>query len=116
MSMLIDIVRDGMAKDGSRAIKVLGDLLTEWLLENPVIAEMDAGQKTLSGAMEAIKDAARKQGGSWGVVDDREGLRIALAYLGVDSKMAGDSAPTPRATAPAARMDGELDLDALLGL
>lgn len=116
MSMLIDIVRDGMAKDGSRAIKVLGDLLTEWLLARPELAELEGGEKTLAGAMDAIKDAARKQGGSWGVVDDQEGLRIALAYLGADTKTAGDSAPTPRATAPAARMDGELDLDALLGL
>ena len=105
-----------MAKDGSRAIKVLGDLLTEWLLARLELAETEAGEKTLSGAMEAIKDAARKQGGSWGVVDDQEGLRIALAYLGVDAKMAGASVPAPMVPAQAAQMDSALDLDALLGL
>lgn len=116
MSMLIDIVRDGMAKDGGRAIKVLGDLLTEWLLARPEHAELDAGGKTLSGAMEAIKDAARKQGGSWGVVDDQEGLRIALSYLGVNMDKVGTSAPVAADAACAGQTNSALDLDALLGL
>lgn len=116
MSMLIDIVRDGMAKDGGRAIKVLGDLLTEWLLARPELAEIEAKGKTLSGAMEAIKDSARKQGGNWGVVDDQEGLRIALAYLGVNADKADTSVPVTATTAQVAQTDSALDLDALLGL
>ena len=116
MSMLIDIVRDGMAKDGSRAIKVLGDLLTEWLLARPELAELEGGEKTLAGAMDAIKDAARKQGGSWGVVDDQEGLRIALSYMGVNADKAGTTSPVTADAIYAGQTNSALDLDALLGL
>ena len=121
MPIMIDIVRDGMAAAQGRSLNVLGELLTDWLLLHKAEAEKTVEGKTLSGAMQAIMEVARKQGGSWGVVDDQEGLRIALAYLGADAKTAGDSAPTPRATvtahaATACQTDSALDLDALLGL
>ena len=121
MPMVIDIVRDGMATERGRGIGVLGELLTEWLLAHKAEAEQVVEGKTLSGAMQAIMEAARKQGGSWGVVDDQEGLRIALAYFGVTD--AGTAAcDGSKGNAPNGHTDGgvktpadALDLDALLG-
>ncbi|NLV59214.1 MAG: hypothetical protein GXY67_10675 [Clostridiales bacterium] len=50
MANIMDAIRDGMAKEHtSRAMQVLGELLTEWLLKHPEQAEKDAGTKTLSG-------------------------------------------------------------------
>ena len=117
MANIMDAIRDGMAKEHtSRAMQVLGELLTEWLLKHPEQAEKDAGTKTLSGAMGAIREEARKQtkqqGGNVGVVDDQEGLRIALEFLGVAS---GEAAVADLRPSPAQAVD-ELDIDALLGM
>mgnify|MGYP001301550275 CR=1 FL=1 len=113
MSMVMDIVRDGMATGKGRSIHVLGELLTDWLLLHKAEAEKTVEGKTLSGALQAIMETARKQGGSWGVVDDQEGLRIALGYFGVTPP--GDTAPIGRATGNVPAIPDALDLDALLG-
>lgn len=110
MPMVIDIVRDRMATAKARSVSVLGEVLTEWLLAHKAEAEQVVEGKTLSGAFEAIKGEARKQGGNCGVLDDREALRIALIYFGitcVDASAEPVKAPKPAADA--------LDLDSLLG-
>jgi len=108
MPMVIDIVRDGMATATAHSMTVLGEVLTEWLLAHKAQAEQVVDGKTLTGAMQAIMEVARKQGHvGWGVVDDQEGLRIALAYFGVTDSGVTGSAPKPAADA--------LDLDALMG-
>ena len=106
MPMMMDIVRDGMAAVGNRSLNMLGELLTEWLLAHK--AEQVVEGKTLSGAFEAIKDAARKQGGNCGVVDDQEALRIALGYFGIVD-VSGDAVKASKPT------DDALDLDTLMG-
>lgn len=110
MPMVIDIVRDGMATQHSRGIGLLGELLTEWLLSHKAQAEQVVEGKTLSGAFDAIKDAARKQGGSFGVIDDQEAMHIALSYFGIKgTEASGDAVKPGKPTADA------LDLDALMG-
>lgn len=113
MPMVIDIVRDGMATGQGRSLSVLGELLTDWLLLHKAEAEKTVEGKTLSGALQAIMEAARKQGGRWGVVDDQEGLRIALGYFGVTSPE--DTAPTGHTIRSVPPVPDALDLDALLG-
>lgn len=107
MPMVIDIVRDGMATANARSITVLGEVLTDWLLKHKAEAEKTVDGKTMTGAMQAIMEVARKQGGSWAAVDDQEALSIALAYFGVTDAGTSSSAPKPAADA--------LDLDALMG-
>jgi len=105
MSMMMDVVRDGMAKSSARPMQILGEMLTDWLLKHPAEAERAVDdKKTLAGAMSAIEDVARKQGGKCGVVDDQEALRIALAYLGVKG-----AEPTGDAHKPAAADTFALD-------
>ena len=113
MPMVMDIVRDGMATGRGRSLNLLGELLTEWLLAHKTEAEKLVEEKTLTGAMQAIMEAARKQGGSWAAVDDQEALHIALAYFGITP--AEDAAPVGRATGTIPATADALDLDALLG-
>ena len=113
MPIMIDIVRDGMAAAQGRSLNVLGELLTDWLLLHKAEAEKTVEGKTLSGAMQAIMEVARKQGGSWGVVDDQEGLRIALVYFGIT--LTENTVPTDHVTSSVPHIPDALDLDALLG-
>lgn len=109
MSLLIDAIRDGMAKEHEDPAMVqLGELLTDWVTRNQA-GERNVGNKTLSGAMSAMRtEAQKRQKGGCGCVSDTEGLKIALGYFGVSDGNA--------ATAPArlAAVDA-LDLDTLLG-
>lgn len=105
MSLLIDAIRDGMAKEhGDPAMVQLGDLLTDWVTQHQA-GDRDVGSKTLSGAMGALRSEAQKrQKGGCGCVSDAEGLKIALGYFGV----AAEEPASPKAA-------DALDLDALLG-
>jgi len=105
MSLLIDAIRDGMAKEhADPAIVQLGDLLTDWVTRNHS-GDRDIGSKTLSGAMSALRSEAQKrQKGGCGCVSDAEGLKLALGYFDV----AAEEPASPKAA-------DVLDLDALLG-
>lgn len=109
MSLLIDAIRDGMAKEhGDPAMVQLGDLLTDWVTQHQA-GDRDVGNKTLSGAMSALRaEAQKRQKGGCGCVSDAEGLKLALGYFGVAGEGLA-TAPTRPAT------DDALDLDALLG-
>jgi hypothetical protein len=103
MSKMIDTIRDGMAKaHDDPAMICLGDMLTDWVHANPNAGETEAGDRTLDGAMSAIREEARKhQGKGVGVVSDADALKIALKYYGIDT-----TKRKPVST---------LDIDALLG-
>ena len=104
MSSLMDAVRDGMAANTeNKSLCLLGDLLTDWMLKNQRhAAAATTDGKTLKGAMDAVRDEAKKhQTGNCGIVSDQDALQIALGYFGIkqESKAPADT----------------LDLDALLG-
>lgn len=107
MSLWIDAIRDGMAKEHEDpAMAQLGELLTDWTTQHQA-GERDIGNKTLSGAMSAMRtEAQKRQKGGCGCVSDAEGLKIALGYFGVAG---GESA------AVSVKPTDALDLDTLLG-
>ena len=109
MSLLIDAIRDGMAKEHTDPAMVqLGDLLTDWATQHQA-GDRDVGSKTLSGAMGALRtEAQKRQKGGCGCVSDAEGLKLALGYFGITGE-ALTTAPTSTKVADA------LDLDELLG-
>ncbi len=101
---LIDAIRDGMAANaGNKPLCLLGDLLTGWIMKNQRLAAgAKVGQKTLKGAMDAVRDEAKKhQTGNCGIVSDQDALKIALTYFGIRHESKAPADP--------------LDLDALLG-
>lgn len=108
MTMIIDAIRDGMAKEhNNQPMLQLGELLSNWILQHNA-GEKDAGDKTLTGAMNAVRDEAKKhQSGGCACVSDTDALTIALRYFRIDN--AGAAAPAAKLKADA------LDLDALLG-
>ena len=79
---LMDSVRDEMAATKDRAVEQLGELMTVFLTAHPD-AEAQEG-KTLSGAYEALREAARKgqKGGCYAMADG-EALRLSLTYYGI---------------------------------
>ena len=109
MSLLIDAIRDGLAKEHEDpAMAQLGELLTDWVTRNHA-GERDVGNKTLSGAMGAMRtEAQKRQKGGCGCVSDADGLKIALGYFGVADGNAATAPAIPDA-------DDALDLDTLLG-
>ena len=118
MSMMIDMIRDGMAASHDDAgMQLLGGLLTEWMLARPGQAGADAGDKTLKGALGAMRREAEKvKKGNCAVISDAEGLRIALAYLygaGAAKDAAGIGGESAK---PPADEWAALDLDALMDL
>ena len=106
MSKLIDMIRDGMAKaNGNPALEQLGEQMSDWVLAHGA-GDTDAGNKTLAGAMDAVKAEAQKnQKNGCAYVTDAEALRIALKYAGIEA------GAKPSASLPV----DDLDLDALLG-
>ncbi len=111
MSKLIDMIRDGMAKaNGNPALEQLGELMSDWVLAHGAV-DTDAGNKTLAGAMDAVKAEAQKhQKNGYACMTDAEVLRIALKYAGIE---AGISSASFHAEVELPVDD--LDLDALLG-
>jgi len=109
MSLLIDAIRDGMAKEHEDpAMAQLGELLTDWVTRNHA-GERDVGNKTLSGAMGAMRtEAQKRQKGGCGCVSDAEGLKIALGYFDITGEGTASAPARPAA-------DDALDLDTLLG-
>lgn len=123
---LMDSVRDEMAATKDRAVEQLGKLMTVFLTAHPE-AEAQEG-KTLSGAYEALREAARKgQNGGCYAMADGEALRLALGYYGISGYGTTDEdvmrmilahygACAARASAPAkAQTQDDLDIDRMLG-
>ncbi len=105
MSMLIDAIRDGMAKTENPATHYLGELLTAWTIAHPGSDTTEVGDKTLDAAMDKMRDkASKEQKNGRAVFSDADGMRIALEYFGIKE----DAPPAPKHDA--------LDLDALLGM
>lgn len=119
MSMMIDAIRDGMAKNaGNNALSQLGELLTSWAMQHTAEAGQEVGTKTLEGAMGAVRDEAKKQQtGGYACISDAVALKIALVYFG-QSADGITVAGAVYAAGDAADADPEdaLDLDALLGM
>lgn len=130
----MDSVRDEMAKNAKDgAIGIVGEFLTALLNDRPEIAEkITAKDKSLSGAMKAMSEEARKhKTGNYACLDMNTGLNIVLKYfdlpemspgeiMAIVHKAAGmpesisakpESAPAQREAKPAAN---DFDIDALL--
>lgn len=124
-----DKIRDEMAANAKdAAISVIGEFMTNLLMEKPETAEnIMAEGKGLKGAMTAMSDYARKhKSGNYAAVDFFTGIGIVLEYFGVEKLSNTDimrvgyrggaipEAPAPEPAKKETAAD-ELDIDALLG-
>lgn len=124
-----DKIRDEMAANAKdAAISVIGEFMTNLLMEKPETAEkIMAEGKSLKGAMSAMSDYARKnKSGNHAAVDYYTGIGIVLEYFGIE-KLSNtdimrigyrtDAIPEAPAQEPARKEApaDELDIDALLG-
>lgn len=82
----IDKLRDEMAGEQQSPLCVVGETLTGLLRILPETAEKILEKdKTLSGAMAAMKDAARKTAkNGMACLDFWSGMRIVLEYFGIE--------------------------------
>ena len=124
----MDKLRDEMATDNSRYVQVVGEYLTEYLLEHPEAEEaLLNSAKTIYGSLKQIEAEVRKtQKGSFGFLTDVEGFGMVLEYFGIDGDATGKTSSVTTLSAappsPEGKALGEtpapdpFDLDALLGV
>ena len=119
----MDKLRDEMAKTKSKAVGMVGEIVTLYLMADEANAEKILHkEKTLSGAYAAMKSVAQK--GRRECIDCDEAAEIFADYYGFEKvpmeelwEMAqGRKKSKPQAAAVMAPDVDELDLDALLGL
>lgn len=84
----MDKLRDEMAKDNSCYVRVVGEYLTNYLLDHPEAeAAILAEGKTIKGSLDAMrKEASKQKSGSVAVLDDETGFRIVREYFGLKSE------------------------------
>lgn len=119
----MDKLRDEMAKTKSKAVGMVGEIVTLYLMADEANAEKILHkEKTLSGAYAAMKSVAQK--GRRECIDCDEAAEIFADYYGFEKvpmeelwELAqGRKKSKPQAAAVMAPDVDELDLDALLGL
>lgn len=84
----MDKLRDEMATDGSEYVRVVGEYLTNYLLEHPEAegALLDSA-KTIHGSLKGIEDEARKnKQGNVGIVSDLRAFALVLEYFGINDR------------------------------
>ena len=80
----MDKLRDEMATDHSRYVTVVGEYLTNYLLEHPEAeAALLNSAKTIHGSLKQLEAEARKQGGKVGIIADAEAFGMVLEYFGI---------------------------------
>lgn len=119
-------IQDEIAKNKDNpAIKVVGDFLIVQIQSHPEDAEkIMTEKKTVAGAMDFMKEKARKkQKNGYAVIDPDEGLKIVMDYFGIkgaleDAKTVlkpAKSVSKPKETVPKpAESAFDIDLDDLL--
>lgn len=119
----MDKLRDEMAKTKSKAVGMVGEIVTLYLMADEANAEKILHkEKTLSGAYAAMKSVAQK--GRRECIDCDEAAEIFADYYGFEKvpmeelwELAqGRKKSKPQAAAVLAPDVDDLDLDALLGL
>jgi len=81
----MDKLRDEMAKSSDRYTQVVGEYLTDYLLQHPEAeaALLDKG-KSVKGSLETVrKEAQMVKVGNLAVLDDRTVFGIVLGYFGI---------------------------------
>ena len=80
----MDKLRDEMETDHSRYVTVVGEYLTNYLLEHPEAeAALLNSAKTIHGSLKQLEAEARKQGGKVGIIADAEAFGMVLEYFGI---------------------------------
>ena len=117
----MDKLRDEMAQEKSRAVKMAGELITLYLMADPVNAEkILADGNTIKGAYSAMREYARKN--RCECIPPDEACDIFAEYYGFEKRpydeiwSAAQSGQKAKPQAPAKPESDDLDLDALLGL
>ncbi len=119
----MDKLRDEMAKTKSKAVGMVGEIVTLYLMADEANAEkILRKEKTLSGAYAAMKSVAQK--GRRECIDCDEAAEIFADYYGFEKvpmeelwELAqGRKKSKPQAAAVMAPDVDDLDLDVLLGL
>lgn len=121
----MDKLRDEMATDHSRYVTVVGEYLTNYLLEHPEAeAALLNSAKTIHGSLKQLEAEARKQGGKVGIIADAEAFGMVLEYFGITGEQGNrgtveasavdhSTLNTPHSTL---QKPDPFDLDALLGV
>ena len=128
----MDKLRDEMATDHSRYVTVVGEYLTNYLLEHPEAeAALLNSAKTIHGSLKQLEAEARKQGGKVGIIADAEAFGMVLEYFGITGEQGDrEQGTVNRGTVEASAVDHStlntphstlqtpdpFDLDALLGV
>lgn len=122
----MDKLRDEMATDHSRYVTVVGEYLTNYLLEHPEAeAALLNSAKTIHGSYKQLEAEVRKtQKGNFGFLTDVEGFGMVLEYFGITEAIGNggtveaqaadiSTIHTPLSTL---KEPDPFDLDALLGV
>lgn len=83
----MDKLRDEMAKNDDNYVQVVGEYLTEYLLQHPEAEEAMLNKaKSIKGSLDAVRKEAQKvKQGNVAVLDDRTVFGIVLGYFGLKS-------------------------------
>jgi len=125
----IDMLRDEMATSTTRYVQVVGEFMTDYLLEHPEDQNtvLNSG-KSIKGSVEQMKtEAAKHKEFNVAVLDDETAFGIVLKYYGLKDKRgkrgtgtaatgtssAPDGAPSPEGKAE--EEPDPFDLDVLMG-
>ena len=83
----MDKLRDEMAKDADNYVQVVGEYLTDYLLQHPEAEEaMLDKAKSIKGSLDAVRKEAQKvKQGNVAILDDKTVFGIVLGYFGLKS-------------------------------
>ena len=83
----MDKLRDEMAKDADNYVQVVGEYLTDYLLQHPEAEEaMLDKAKSIKGSLDAVRKEAQKvKQGNVAILDDKTVFGIVLGYYGLKS-------------------------------
>jgi len=84
----IDMLRDEMATSTTRYVQVVGEFMTDYLLEHPEDQDtvLNSG-KNIKGSVEQMKtEAAKHKEFNVAVLDDETAFGIVLKYFGLKDK------------------------------
>ena len=120
----IDMLRDEMATSTTRYVQVVGEFMTDYLLEHPEDQDtvLNSG-KSIKGSVEQMKtEAAKHKEFNVAVLDDETAFGIVLKYFGLKDKRGkkgpgetGETTFSPAVTTPLPPDPVDpFDLDALI--